>query len=54
MMLRIQPHLVGDYATAMDVEWGRAFAPASRALGDTGSQPAGLHRLPQNDSADIR
>jgi creatinine amidohydrolase len=31
MMLRIQPHLVGDYATTTDVDWGRAFAPANRA-----------------------
>jgi creatinine amidohydrolase len=31
MMLRIRPELVGDYRNAIDVPWGRAFGPASRA-----------------------
>lgn len=31
MMLRVQPQLVGDYAAVVDVDWGRAFAPANRA-----------------------
>ncbi len=31
MMLRLAPHLVGDYRAAPDVPFGRMFAPASRA-----------------------
>jgi len=31
MMLRLAPHLVGDYKNAKPVEFGKAFAPASRA-----------------------
>jgi creatinine amidohydrolase len=31
MMLRLAPHLVGDYQNAAPVEFGKAFAPASRA-----------------------
>ncbi len=31
MILRIAPHLVGDYATAQPVEPGNPFRPASRA-----------------------
>jgi creatinine amidohydrolase len=31
MMLRLAPHLVGDYRAAPDVPFGRAFAPAHRA-----------------------
>lgn len=31
MMLRIRPELVGDLSQVQAVEWGRAFAPATRA-----------------------
>jgi creatinine amidohydrolase len=31
MMLRLAPHLVGDYQQAIDVPWGRMFAPGHRA-----------------------
>ena len=31
MMLRIHPHLVGDYKSAPDIDWGKAFAPAHRS-----------------------
>ena len=31
MMLRLAPHLVGDYRNAADVPWGRASAPGQRA-----------------------
>lgn len=31
MMLRIRPDLVGDLAKVTDHDWGRAFAPATRA-----------------------
>jgi creatinine amidohydrolase len=31
MMLRIAPHLVGDFAQALPVEPGRSFLPATRA-----------------------
>jgi creatinine amidohydrolase len=30
MILRIAPHLVGDYRSAADVEFGRPFTPATR------------------------
>lgn len=30
MILRLAPHLVGDYVTAPDVEFGRPFTPATR------------------------
>jgi creatinine amidohydrolase len=30
MMLRINPHLVGDLSKVPDVDWGNAFEPASR------------------------
>lgn len=30
MMLRLNPHLVGDLAKVPDVDWGNAFEPASR------------------------
>ena len=31
MMLRIHPHLVGDFKGAPDIDWGKAFAPAHRS-----------------------
>jgi creatinine amidohydrolase len=31
MMLRLNPHLVGDHAKVPDVDWGNPFDPASRA-----------------------
>jgi len=52
MMLRIQPHLVGDYTAAMDFEWGRAFAPASRAWVTPDRSPLGHIGYPQKASAD--
>ena len=52
MMLRIQPHLVGEYRAAMDVEWGRAFAPASRAWVTPDRSALGHIGYPQNASAE--
>jgi len=52
MMLRIQPQLVGDYAAAVDVEWGRAFAPANRTWVTRDRSPVGHIGYPQNASAD--
>ena len=53
MMLRmIQPHLVGDYVTEMDVEWGRAFAPANRAWVTPNRTSLGNIGYPQIASAE--
>lgn len=52
MMLRIQPQLVGDYAAAEDVEWGRAFTPANRAWVTPDRSPLGHIGYPRNSSAD--
>jgi creatinine amidohydrolase len=52
MMLWIQPRLVGDYAAAVDVEWGRAFAPANRAWVTPDRSRLGHIGYPRNASAD--
>ena len=52
MMLRIQPHLVGDYSSAVDVEWGRAFAPANRAWVTPDRSALGHIGYPRIASAD--
>jgi creatinine amidohydrolase len=52
MMLRIAPHLVGDYRAAPDVPWGRAFAPASRAWITKDRTEPGHIGYPQHASAD--
>jgi creatinine amidohydrolase len=52
MMLRIQPQLVGDYAATTDVEWGRAFVPASRVWVTPDRSPLGHIGYPKEASAD--
>jgi creatinine amidohydrolase len=52
MMLRLAPHLVGDYLAAPDVPWGRAFAPASRAWITRERTEPGHIGYPQNASAE--
>jgi creatinine amidohydrolase len=52
MMLRIRPELVGDYHGAIDVPWGRAFAPASRAWITKDRTVPGHIGYPQHASAE--
>ena len=52
MMLRIRPELVGDYRGAIDVPWGRAFAPASRAWITKDRTVPGHIGYPQHASAE--
>ena len=52
MMLRVQPHLVGDYTATADVEWGRAFAPANRAWVTQDRTSLGHIGYPQSASTD--
>jgi creatinine amidohydrolase len=52
MMLRLAPHLVGDYLAAPDVPWGRAFAPASRAWITRERTEPGHIGYPQHASAE--
>jgi creatinine amidohydrolase len=52
MMLRLRPELVGDYKNAADVEWGKAFAPASRAWTTKDRTEAGHIGYPRHASAE--
>lgn len=52
MMLRIAPHLVGDYRGAPDVPFGRGFAPATRAWITRDRTAPGHIGQPQHASAE--
>jgi creatinine amidohydrolase len=52
MMLRLAPHLVGDYHAAADVPFGRGFSPASRAWITRDRTEPGHIGQPQYASAD--
>jgi creatinine amidohydrolase len=52
MMLCIRPELVGEYRSAADVPWGRAFAPASRAWITKERTEPGHIGFPQHASAE--
>jgi creatinine amidohydrolase len=52
MMLRLAPHLVGDYRNAPDVPWGRAFGPGHRAWITKERTEPGHIGYPQHASAD--
>ena len=52
MMLRLAPHLVGDYRAAVDLPHGRAFAPAQRAWITEERTEPGHIGLPQHASAE--
>ena len=52
MMLRIHPHLVGDYQSAPDIDWGKAFAPAHRAWVTKDRTDAGHIGYPRHASAE--
>jgi creatinine amidohydrolase len=52
MMLRLAPHLVGDYRAAVDLPHGRAFAPAHRAWITKERTEPGHIGLPQYASAE--
>ncbi len=52
MMLRLAPHLVGDYRTAVDVPHGRGFGPAHRAWITKERTEPGHIGLPRHASAE--
>jgi creatinine amidohydrolase len=52
MMLRIHPHLVGDYKNAPDIDWGKAFAPATRAWVTKDRSEIGHIGYPRHASAE--
>ncbi len=52
MMLRIRPELVGDYKAALDVPWGKAFAPAHRAWVTKDRTEPGHIGFPRHASAE--
>jgi creatinine amidohydrolase len=52
MILRLAPHLVGDYRAAPDVPFGRAFGPAHRAWITKERTEPGHIGFPQHASAD--
>lgn len=52
MMLRLNPHLVGDLANVPDVGWGNAFEPASRGWIMKDRSEAGHVGFPKTASAE--
>lgn len=52
MMLRIRPELVGDYRSAVDIDWGKAFAPAHRAWITKDRTETGHIGFPRHASAE--
>jgi creatinine amidohydrolase len=52
MMLRIHPHLVGDYKNAADIDWGKAFTPAHRAWVTKDRTEAGHIGYPRHATAE--
>ena len=51
MMLRIAPHLVGDWRTVEDVDWGNAFE-RHRTVRSRRAHRTGTHRLPARATAE--
>jgi creatinine amidohydrolase len=52
MMLRIHPHLVGDYQNAPDIDWGKAFSPAHRSWVTKDRSEIGHIGYPRHASAE--